>query len=226
MGLNLDKHRPASNFNYQKPSFSTTSPPPRRVEVAVVGAGVAGLQAVRALKAQGLDVMAFDSASTVGGLWKANYANFGVQVPKQLYEFQDYPMTNVAWGDYATGEEVQTYIESYADAFGLRDSIQFNTKVKSAQQMENGKWKIQIETSEQQGAATEIEIETLHVDYLVMATGIYSGVNKYIPSHISVHGKEVFSGEIMHVVSFFKMCTRTKNALKGGSARSFSVAYC
>jgi dimethylaniline monooxygenase (N-oxide forming) len=156
--------------------------------VAVVGAGVAGLQAVRALKAQGLDVTAFEGARTVGGLWKANYAYVGVQVPKQLYEFQDYPMTNVAWGEYATGEQVQTYIESYADAFGLRDSIQFNTKVTNAQQMEDGKWTIQIEPKE--GVAG-----TLDFDYLVMSTGLFSRGNKYIPS---TPGREVFPGEIMH----------------------------
>jgi dimethylaniline monooxygenase (N-oxide forming) len=190
MGLNLAKHRPATNFNYQKRSFSAASPPPRRV--AVVGAGIAGLQAVRALKAKGFDVTAYDGASTVGGLWKANYAGFGVQVPKQLFEFQDYPMTSVARGDFATGEEVQTYIESYADDFGLRDSIQLDTKVKSAQQMEDGKWKIQIEPKE--GAS-----ETLNVDYLVMATGLYSGANKSMPA---ISGREVFPGEIMHSDDF------------------------
>jgi NADPH-dependent 2,4-dienoyl-CoA reductase/sulfur reductase-like enzyme len=52
MGLSLDKHRPVTNCSYQKRSVSTTLP--RRV--TVVGAGVAGLQAVRALKAQGFNV--------------------------------------------------------------------------------------------------------------------------------------------------------------------------
>jgi cation diffusion facilitator CzcD-associated flavoprotein CzcO len=189
MGVNAD-HRPATNFNYQKRSFSTTASPSRRV--AVVGAGVAGLQAVRALKARGLDVTAFEGASKVGGLWKANYANFGVQVPKQLYEFQDFPMTSVAWGDYATGEQVQTYIESYADAFGLRDFIQFNTKVTRAQQIGDGRWKIHIETKE---GATDI----IDFDYLVMATGLYSGINKYTPS---IPGQQVFPGEIIHSCDF------------------------
>jgi cation diffusion facilitator CzcD-associated flavoprotein CzcO len=109
----------------------------------------------------------------VGGLWKVNYTNFGVQLPKQLFEFQDYPMTNVAWGDYATGEQVQAYTESYVDAFGLRDSIQFNTKVKGAQQMEDGKWKEQTQTKE--GVDN-----VLGFDYLVMATGLFSGANKNI----------------------------------------------
>jgi dimethylaniline monooxygenase (N-oxide forming) len=187
MGVSAD-HRPATNFSYQKRSFSTNGTHPR---VAVVGAGVAGLQTLRALKARGLDVTAFEGASTVGGVWKGNYANFSVQVPRQLYEFQDYPMTSVAWGDFATGEQVQTYIESYADDFGLRESIKFDTKVTCVQQMEDGKWKIHTETK---GAAN-----TLDFDYLVMATGLYSGINKYMPS---IPGQEEFPGAIVHSDEF------------------------
>jgi NADPH-dependent 2,4-dienoyl-CoA reductase/sulfur reductase-like enzyme len=53
--VNRNRHRPATNFQFQKRSFSCTtqSKPPQR-RVAVVGAGVAGLQALRALKARGL----------------------------------------------------------------------------------------------------------------------------------------------------------------------------
>jgi phosphonate transport system substrate-binding protein len=195
MGLHADHHRPATNFIYQqKRAFSSNSAPPttRPKKVAVVGAGIAGLQTVRALKARGLDVTAFEGASTVGGLWKGNYSNFGVQVPKQLYEFQDYPMKTVAWGEYATGEQVQAYIESYADAFGLREAIQFDTKVTGAQQTEDGRWKIQTKTKDGAGAV-------LNFDYLVMATGLYSGGNKHI---LSIPGQEVFTGEIMHSDDF------------------------
>jgi cation diffusion facilitator CzcD-associated flavoprotein CzcO len=103
--------------------------------------------------------------------YKGNYVIFGVQVPKQLFEFQDYPMANVAWGDYASGEQIQSYIESYTDALKLRDSIQFNTKVTGTQQMEDGKWKIHTETKRAAGNAHDF-------DYLVVATGIYSGANK------------------------------------------------
>jgi hypothetical protein len=135
MGLRLDQHNPAVNLQKRFMSSTRQRPPPKRV--AVVGAGVAGLQAIRALKSHGFDVTTFEGASTVGGLWKANYANFGVQVPKQLYEFQDFPMTTVAWGEYASGPQVQAYIEHYSEAFGLRDVIQFNTRVTGVHQLED-----------------------------------------------------------------------------------------
>ena len=33
------------------------------------------------------------------------------EVPKQLYEFPDYPLEKVAWGEYATGAQTQDYFE-------------------------------------------------------------------------------------------------------------------
>jgi dimethylaniline monooxygenase (N-oxide forming) len=214
------RHRTATNFQYHPKrhySVSTTAsataaaaasagtsttstapPPPRRV--AVIGAGVAGLQALRALKARGLNVTALEASPTVGGVWKENYANFGVQVPKQLYEFQDYPMTSgVKWGEYATGVQVQDYLERYTDAYGLRESIQFNTKVTSVQQEQDGinninnKWKVNV-TNTKDGSK-----DTLEFDYLVMARGLYSGSSQYIPS---IPGQEAFTGEIVHSTDF------------------------
>jgi ABC-type phosphate/phosphonate transport system substrate-binding protein/NADPH-dependent 2,4-dienoyl-CoA reductase/sulfur reductase-like enzyme len=202
-------HRPATNFAYTpKRSFSTlndprsfgqrrfatsSAKPPR--SVAVVGAGVAGLQAIRALKGHGFNVTAFEASHSVGGLWKSNYQNFGVQVPKQLYEFQDFPMESVAWGEYASGPQVESYVEQYANSFGLRQSIVFNTKVTSVQQAKKGDaitWA--VETKKSDGA-----IQSEEFDYLVVATGLYSTLNKIIPT---IPGQDDFSGTIVHSCDF------------------------
>lgn len=197
-------HRSATNFQYQsKRSFSSSSasgshgqvPPQKRV--AVIGAGVAGLQTVRAMKGRGLDVTAFEASPKVGGLWKSNYSNFGVQVPKQLYEFQDYPMTQLRWGEYASGPQVQEYIESYATDFGLVDSIRCNTKVTKttpviSESGSNVGWK--IETQSVDGTTKEDDF-----DYLVVATGMYSSHKKFIPSKPRQDG---FHGDIVHSSDF------------------------
>ena len=56
-------------------------------KVAIIGAGVAGLQAASRLKIRGFDVTIFEKSDDVGGVWRSNYADFGLQVPKDLYEF-------------------------------------------------------------------------------------------------------------------------------------------
>jgi NADPH-dependent 2,4-dienoyl-CoA reductase/sulfur reductase-like enzyme len=57
--------------------------------VAIVGAGVTGLQAADELAKVGIkEVVIFDEGSDrVGGVWRENYAGYGLQVPNKLYEF-------------------------------------------------------------------------------------------------------------------------------------------
>jgi dimethylaniline monooxygenase (N-oxide forming) len=218
-GSRLSHHRPAANLIRQQTRTYTTTGSAKgsddsKIRVAVVGAGIAGLQTVRALKARPdkIEVTAFEGASTVGGLWKQNYSNFGVQVPKQLFEFQDYPMTELKWGEYATGPQVQSYIENYTDAYGLRDSIQFNTKVTSVQQdtRGDGNWKIQTESTVN-GSTSEHSF-----DYLVVSTGLYSSLKKTLPKVLADQGDSVVHSSDFHDAAVAK----DKHVVVVGSGKS------
>ncbi|KAG7337419.1 monooxygenase domain protein [Nitzschia inconspicua] len=190
-GSSLANHRPANDlFRQQTRAYTVNSSTGgSKIRVAVVGAGVAGLQTVRALQARPdkVEVTAFEGASNVGGLWKQNYSNFGVQVPKQLYEFQDYPMTEVRWGEFPTGPQVQTHIENYADAYGLRKSIQLNTKVTGVTKQQDGadgNWKVETQSTVD-GSTTEQSF-----DYVVVSTGLYSSLKKTLPNILANEGSD------------------------------------
>jgi dimethylaniline monooxygenase (N-oxide forming) len=157
--------------------------------VGVIGGGVSGLQVIRALQAKGFKVKAFERDSNIGGVWKENYHNFGVQVPKQLYEFLDFPF-NLPWGQYPTGPETQKYIEDYADHFKLRDSLVLGSKVQSVKRS-GDKWIFSIT---RQGRTTQEQF-----DYCVVSTGLYSKHNKNLPLAPD-SGK--FKGKIMHSSDF------------------------
>jgi cation diffusion facilitator CzcD-associated flavoprotein CzcO len=45
----------------------------------VVGSGIAGLQTVRALLKRGLNVLALEQQTDIGGVWTREYPGFGVQ---------------------------------------------------------------------------------------------------------------------------------------------------
>ena len=78
-------------------------------KVAIIGAGVAGLQlAERLSKVDGMDVTIFESTNKVGGVWSSNYADFGLQVPKELYEFPSFPYPeHKQWAQFPKGPQVQ-----------------------------------------------------------------------------------------------------------------------
>ena len=78
-------------------------------KVGIIGAGVAGLQlAERLTKVDGIAVTIFEASSKVGGVWSSNYADFGLQVPKELYEFPSFPYPeHKQWAQFPKGPQVQ-----------------------------------------------------------------------------------------------------------------------
>lgn len=144
---------------------------------------MAGLQTIRSLRAKGFDVKVFEQDARVGGVWRENYVNFGVQVPKQLYEFLDFPF-NLPWGQYPTGPETQQYIEDYVDHFQLRDAIETGTQVESVSPKDS-RWVIKTQSD---GSSKE---ETF--DYCVIATGLYSKTKLFMPE---IPNKEKFQGKV------------------------------
>jgi dimethylaniline monooxygenase (N-oxide forming) len=47
--------------------------------VGVLGAGSAGLQMARSLAARGFQPVVFEAANRPGGVWRQNYAGYGLQ---------------------------------------------------------------------------------------------------------------------------------------------------
>ena len=160
--------------------------------VAIVGAGVAGLQTAKALKELGLDVTVLEKSDNVGGVWRKNYADFGLQVPQSLYEFPDFPYPKGNKYDrFPKGGEVQDYIEQYATANNLRALTRFETGVQKISSNADGlSWTLETETKG--------ECKTEVFDFVVVATGMYGW-----PPHIPLaRGSDKFKGEILHSCTF------------------------
>mmetsp|Transcript_49034 Transcript_49034/g.110250 ORF Transcript_49034/g.110250 Transcript_49034/m.110250 type:complete len:647 (-) Transcript_49034:72-2012(-) len=162
--------------------------------VAIVGGGVAGLQTARALSKIGKECTIFEKTDNVGGVWRANYADFGLQVPMELYEFPEFPYPeDVKWEKFPPGPQVQQYIERYVEHFGLEKLCRFGTGVHAIVPRGDGQrgWKLRY------GKKGE-EIQEEEFDYVVAATGMYGW-----PPHIpTVRGQEEFKGEILHSCTF------------------------
>ena len=102
--------------------------PIRVSTVAIIGAGVAGLATARVLLQQGVDCTLFERSDVLGGVWTLGYANFGVQVQRELYEFPDWPLPE-GTPDFTPGPIIQQYLEHYAEHFGITPHIRFNAAV-------------------------------------------------------------------------------------------------
>jgi dimethylaniline monooxygenase (N-oxide forming) len=155
--------------------------------IAIVGSGIAGLASAKTFSEQGLDCVVYERSDRLGGVWADGYSNFGVQVPKELYEFPDWPMPGDA-PHFTPGPVFQQYLEDYVDHFKFRSCIRFNASVTKLESQAN--------TSDAWTVTVEIDGKTQRedFDFVVIATGLYSNV----PKAPSYPGESEFRGAILH----------------------------
>jgi cation diffusion facilitator CzcD-associated flavoprotein CzcO/acetyl esterase/lipase len=114
---------------------SGQSPAPD-VDVIVVGAGFAGLYALKLLSESGFSARVIEAGDGVGGTWYWNrYPGARCDTPTTDYAYSFDPELERDWQwseKYATQPEILSYLEHVADRYELRPDIQFSTRVTGA----------------------------------------------------------------------------------------------
>ncbi|MGF1598980.1 MAG: alpha/beta hydrolase fold domain-containing protein [Acidimicrobiales bacterium] len=152
-------------------------------DVIVVGAGMAGLYQLYALRRAGFSALALETGDDVGGTWYWNRypgARCDIESLDYSYSFDPELEDEWQWSErYATQPEILRYLQFVADKHDLRRDIRFSTKVASAQWDDDGsRWVVHTGDG-----------DTLTARHYVMATGCLSA-----PKEPDVPGHERFTG--------------------------------
>jgi NADPH-dependent 2,4-dienoyl-CoA reductase/sulfur reductase-like enzyme len=123
----------------------------RTPRVCVIGAGGAGLAAMRALARRGLPFVGFERGSETGGNWRyandneasAAYPSLRCNVSRRRMQFREYPMP-ASYGDYPHHSAMAAYLDAYADAYGLRRHIRFATPVERVTPTGDRGWHVDL----------------------------------------------------------------------------------
>jgi thioredoxin reductase len=158
-----------------------------RPTTAVIGAGISGLTASKMLADYGVPYTTFESSDRVGGNWafgnpnghSSAYQSLHIDTSKHQLSFRDFPMPD-DYPDFPHHTQIKDYLDAYADAFGLRERIEFRNGVAKATRLDGGGWEI----LDQAGA-------TRRFDLLVVANG-----HHWDPRTAEFPGE--FSGETIH----------------------------
>jgi len=132
------------------------------MRAGIIGAGVAGLTTAKVLSQAGHEIVVYDKAPDVGGVWSRTrrYPGLTTQSPKAQYSLSDFPMPR-DYPEWPTGAQVQAYLAAYASKFGLDPALRLSTEVTAAVPVPDGGWVVTA------GGTTE------HVDKLVVANGVF-----------------------------------------------------
>ena len=127
IGLLLEQ----GGFHPPQPVLPRTAKLPDGFRVAIIGAGIAGLNVALELSAAGIDYQIFDRNAEVGGTWyTTTYPGIGVDTPSAYYSLSR--DINGDWSSYyPQGAEYQAYLVSVADKNKLRERTRFGAEVEA-----------------------------------------------------------------------------------------------
>src|ERR1700722_85024 len=126
----------------------------------VIGAGSSGLAAGKALLDAGIPYDCYERPARRGGLWvfenpsgtAAAYRNLSSNAPKSVMGYAEYPMPD-SMPDYPSHWDFARYFNDYADHYGLRPRIRFETGVERVNRRDDGVFEVALED----GSAEEYE---------------------------------------------------------------------
>jgi dimethylaniline monooxygenase (N-oxide forming) len=164
------------------------------MKIAIIGAGFAGLTSARHLRDFGHDVTVFEKVHDVGGVWSTTrlYPGVSTQNGKDTYHLSDYPMPK-HYPEWPSGQQVQAYLNAYADQFGLKPLIRLSTPVTHAEQGADGRWTV---TFQRDGQPEQTET----FDFLTICNGIFSA--PAIPDFAGADAFKAAGGTICHSSEF------------------------
>jgi putative flavoprotein involved in K+ transport len=161
-------HAPGSERS--RPSQSTDD-----VEVAVIGAGQAGLAMGYFLRRQGLRFVILERAAEIAPAWRERWDSLTLFTPRRYSALPGLPFPGDPDG-YPTRDEVIAYLERYVETFQL--PIEFNSEVKNLDLRDDGLFRL------------ELEDRTMTADQIVVATGPFQ--TPYVPKVADRLAPDVF----------------------------------
>jgi len=120
--------------------MSATDPAatPAAADTCIIGAGIAGLTAGKALAEAGVDYHCYERGSDIGGLWRYDndsgtssaYRSLHIDSSRQSIGYPDFPVPGHL-PDYLSHFQVAEHFDRYAERFGLRAPIRLRSDVTS-----------------------------------------------------------------------------------------------
>ena len=154
------------------------------LDVLIVGAGFSGLgMAIKLLQEGTKSFLVIEKADEIGGTWYVNqYPGCACDIPSHLYSFSF--DRNPNWSRMYSGrDEIQSYLKSCAQRFGVNPYIRVNTRMKEAVWDEaSALWRV-----------TTRDGATIRARVLVSAVGAL-----HVPRFPEIQGMEKFAGPSFH----------------------------
>ena len=175
------------------------------MEIAIIGAGQAGLAMGHSLQQKGIPFVIFERADSIGSAWRERWDSMTLFTPRRYSSLPGLPFAGDPEG-YPTRDEVIDYLERYAETFDL--PVELNNEVHELR-------------AEEERFAVHVDGRTRTVDQVVVATGPFQTPN--IPALAEKLSREVFQA---HAVGYRRPSDLPQGRVLvvGGGNTGFQIA--
>ncbi|KAJ4298153.1 hypothetical protein N0V90_006052 [Kalmusia sp. IMI 367209] len=189
----------------------------RTLKVAVIGAGLSGINAGILLPAKvpGIDLTIFEKNHDVGGTWLENtYPGVRCDIPAHVYQSTFSP--NTQWSEiFAEGAEIRDYWQSRAKKYNVYKYLKLRHRVDEASwDDEEGKWHLRVHNLDADVSGSE------KFDFVITAIGRFNAWK--LPDY---PGIDDYKGHLRHTSNWDELFDpRGKNvAVIGNGASGIQV---
>ncbi len=160
-------------------------------KTCIIGAGISGIAAMRALQKADLPFVCYEAGSAIGGLWRLDndngmshiYASLHTNTSKDRSGFPEFPMP-VDYPDFPSHRQVLQYLDDFVDRFELSDPIRFQHRVEHVGKRPDGGFAVTVTRPD-----GSHQLETF--DAMIVANG-----HHWQPHFPKPEGS--FSGQLLH----------------------------
>ncbi len=161
----------------------------KKKQVAVIGAGIAGLVTIKSCLEERMEVTAFEKSDYIGGNWKFKeeevsvFRNTELSSSRYITGFSDFPISE-HYPHFLKHEQYLEYLLDYARHFNLKEHIKFGISVDSLKR-QGEKWLL---VATKDGTSQEYEFD---------AVAVCTGLNEE-PNLPKFPNLEQFKGKLVH----------------------------
>lgn len=154
--------------------------------IAVIGAGLSGIAAIKQLSDEGHDITCYEKMDGLGGVFGVNeiYEDLHLTISNYFMAYSDDVPTKERLKFWSKAE-YRRYLMNYVDKFGIEKCISFKTQVKSVRSLPDDKWEVTV--------VKEGVEQTRTFDVVAVCSGLFQE-----PKIPQFPGLDRFQGEVIH----------------------------
>ena len=151
------------------------------MRIAIVGSGVSGIGAAKVLARLGHEVIVFEKAAQIGGVWALAYDQVRLQNVAAHYRFTDFDWPFPV-DEHPGVADVMSYLEAAVAHYGL--DVRLGNEVVAMSETPHG-WQLEIAGPESKNSE--------QFDRVIIAVGLFSGEQ----ADMELEGGEGFTGQLL-----------------------------